>query len=77
MSKHLGVIGYYCKKKGLPPLNAIVVNEESGIPGDGVVETEGFKRDQKDVWNIDWFLYRPPSVKALKNIYDDRYGSSK
>ena len=77
LGKHLGVIGYYCKQEGLPPLNAIAVNETTGEPGYGVVETEGFENDQKKVWKTNWFSYRPPSVRALRAVYDDHIAMSR
>ncbi|MBW3243504.1 hypothetical protein KUV57_12595 [Epibacterium sp. DP7N7-1] len=69
-SKHLGLIGYYCQQNELPPLNAIAVNDEAGVPGYGVVESEGFKKDQEKVWKEPWLSYRPPSIKALRDVYD-------
>lgn len=71
LSKHLAVIGYFCQEQGLPPLNAIAINDTSGQPGYGVVETDGFEEDQKKVWATDWFSIRPPSIKALRDIYDE------
>ncbi|WP_417699892.1 hypothetical protein [Pseudophaeobacter sp.] len=70
LGRHLGVIGYYCQQEKLPPLNAIAVNDTTGEPGYGVVETEGFTRDQNRVWKEPWFSYRPPSIKALRDVYD-------
>jgi hypothetical protein len=70
-SRHLGLIGYYCQQEGLPPLNAIAVNDTSGEPGYGVIETEGFAEDQKKVWKEPWFSYRRPSIKALRDVYDE------
>lgn len=70
LAKHLGVLGHYCQEQGLPPINAIAVSDSTGDPGYGVVETEGFVEDQRKVWETDWFSYRPPSVKALRDVYD-------
>ncbi|NOD84026.1 hypothetical protein [Ruegeria sp. HKCCD6119] len=76
LSKHLGVIGYYCKQEGLPPLNVIAVNDETGEPGFGVVETSGFEKDQMSVWDARWFSYRPPTIRALRAVYDEHFASS-
>jgi hypothetical protein len=37
LARQLGIIGEYCKMNDIPPLNAIVVNQETGEPGSGVV----------------------------------------
>lgn len=71
LGKHLGVIGHYCQQEGLPPLNAIAVNLTTGEPGYGVVETEGYKIDQKKVLKFDWFSLRPPTIRALRAVYDE------
>jgi hypothetical protein len=70
LAKHLGVIGYYCQENDLPPLNSIAVNSETGVPGYGVVETEGFERDQKSVHKTDWFAIKTPSVKSFRDVYE-------
>ncbi len=74
--RHLGVLGFYCQEEGLPPLNAIAVNDTTGVPGYGVVETKGFNKDQKNVLKEPWFSYRPPSIKALRDIYDEHFAGS-
>jgi hypothetical protein len=73
LTKHLGVIGFFCQNEGLPPLNAIVVSGETGEPGHGVVETDGFTEDQKKVHSVDWFRYRPPTIGELKEVYNEHY----
>jgi hypothetical protein len=75
-SRHLGLLGFYCQQEGLPPLNVIAVNAVTGIPGYGVVETEGFEKDQEKVLNEPWFSYRPPSIKALRDVYDEHIAVS-
>jgi hypothetical protein len=71
LSKHLGVLGFYCQEEGLPPINTIVVASNHGEPGFGVVETDGFVKDQKKVWKTDWFSIRPPTIKKLRDIYEE------
>ena len=36
VSHPLGFIKEYCEKKGYPPLTAVVVNSETGVPGVGL-----------------------------------------
>jgi len=73
LSKHLGVVGLFCQQESLPPLNVIVVNGDSGQPGFGVVETKGFEKDQERVWSTDWFSFRPPTIRALRAVYDEHF----
>ena len=74
LSRQLGIVGVYCVDHGLPPLNVIVVNRETGEPGADVVLTPGssVREDQRQVFRHDWFRIRPPSVKALKDVYYSR-----
>jgi hypothetical protein len=71
LSRHLGLIGFFCIENNLPPLNTIVINDDTGIPGKGVVEKKGFSKDQKNVLDHPWFSYRPPTIGVLKNLYDE------
>ncbi len=71
LGKHVGIVAYYCKENGLPPLNSIVVNDQSGEPGHAVVETDGFQIDQIKVLDgMNWFSIRPPSIRALREVYE-------
>lgn len=74
LSRQLGIVGVHCVNHGQPPLNVIVVNQETGEPGTDVVLTPGstVRKDQRQVFRCDWFRIRPPSVKALKDVYYSR-----
>ena len=50
----LSVIQIYCKKRNLPPLQALVVNKKTGVPGEGYI---GSGRSQKE------------HGEALKKVY--------
>ena len=71
LARQLGIVGYYCLEHELPPLNVVVVNQDTGDPGADVVLTPGssVKRDQRSVLKYPWFNLRPPSIKSLKDIY--------
>ena len=71
LTRQLGIVGHYCLEHDLPPLNAIVVNQDTGEPGADVILSpdSSVKQDQKRVLNYPWFKVRPPSVKSLKDIY--------
>ena len=71
LTRQLGIVGVYCVGHGLPPLNVIVVNQDTQEPGADVVLAPGssVRKDQKRVLDYDWFQLRPPSVKAFRDVY--------
>jgi hypothetical protein len=75
LGKHLGVIGHFCLLNELPLINSIVVNKNTGYPGDDVFlgddnnSIKNIDETQKDVINYDWFSVRVPTVGAFKNIF--------
>jgi hypothetical protein len=44
LARQLGIIGEYCKMNDIPSLNAIIVNQETGEPGSGVVLRDAGER---------------------------------
>ena len=79
LARQLGIVGRYCLHCGLPPLNVIVVAQDTGRPGSDVVLTPGssVKKDQKNVLKHRWFKLRPPTIKSLKDVYfDDDFGTN-
>lgn len=72
LARQLGIVGYYCLEHGLPPLNAIVVNQDTGLPGADVVLSEGstIKEDQEKVLTFNWFGVRPPTISMLRDVYE-------
>ena len=65
----LGIVGEYCRVNGLPTLNSIVVNQETGVPGDHVlVRGKTYRDEQRDVMQMDWFAYRIPTTGAFRKI---------
>lgn len=72
LSRQLGIVGHYCVMNELPPLNIIVVNKVSELPGDGAVLREGrtIKDEMSAVEKFNWFSVRPPTVGALRKVYD-------
>ena len=66
----LGIVGEYCRVNDLPTLNSIVVNQETGVPGDHVLVRDGktYKDEQREVMNTDWFAYRVPTTGAFRKV---------
>jgi len=72
LGRQLGIVGHFCVANDLPPLNTIVINEATGMPGDEVVVRPGrtVKEEQKAVASQDWFEIRPPTTGTLRQIYE-------
>ena len=73
LGRQLGIVGYYCLNNELPPLNIIVVGQQTGAPGAEAVVTEGktVRADQKAVFKTDWFAIRSPSLKDLRETREE------
>lgn len=65
----LGHIMYYCQQNKLPPLTVIVVNQTTGLPGNGLITANNIHAEREDVFNFDWFAIYPPSVDELETAY--------
>lgn len=74
LSRQLGIVGHYCVLNDIPPLNIIVVNKDSGLPGDGAVLREGcnVKSEMNAVTDFNWFNVRVPTIGAFRKVYDAR-----
>ena len=68
----LGIVCKYCKINNLPLLNLIVVNQETLVPGtDGLVRAGySLQREQKEIFDEDWFQYRIPSTGAFRRAWE-------
>jgi len=49
MAQFLGPIMWLCEDKGLPPLTVLVVNQETGLPGEGLCTLEAVNEDRESV----------------------------
>ena len=53
----------YCKQQGLPPLTVLVVNQATGLPGEGV-PVDDFALTLQQVFNFDWLTYKAPQSQV-------------
>ena len=60
MAPLLGCIMWFCEKNQLPPLTVLVVNQTSGLPGEGLTTLENINSAREEVFNFDWFGLEPP-----------------
>ncbi len=56
---------YYCDQNGLPPLTVIVVNQETGLPGVGLITAEDLNASREEVFGFDWYGLFPPTPEEF------------
>ena len=69
--KILGHIMCYCRQNGLPPLTVIVVNQSTGLPGDGLILDGNPNEVRENVYNYQWFDIFPPTLEELSAAYNN------
>jgi len=62
----LDPIQKYCVREGLPPLTALVVSEDSGLPGHGFTAAADVPRAQAAVFAFDWLKRAAPSPEDFE-----------
>ena len=75
--RHVALLGYYCQKNDLPPINVIAVNGGDGLLNEHAITTQGPDLDQKAVWEYNWFTLRPPTIRELTKIYEEKLAISR
>ncbi|RJP68895.1 MAG: hypothetical protein C4532_11915 [Candidatus Abyssobacteria bacterium SURF_17] len=68
LAQTLGHIMYYCQHNGLPPLTVLVVNEDTGLPGEGLLEAD-LNADRELVFRFNWYSIVPPTPEELEEAY--------
>lgn len=66
----LGHIAYFCNEHHIPPLTVLVVNEKSGLPGEGIPTDKDLNATREEVYSFDWYDIYPPNESELKEIYE-------
>lgn len=62
----LGCIMNYCAEKDLPPLTCLVVNQTTGLPGQGLTTIANLPRDREAVYNHNWFAMHPVQISEFE-----------
>lgn len=69
LSRELMIVGEYCRRNGLPCLNAMVTYKD-GDCGDGVVLSAADARaERRAIAAVDWFEYGVPTTGTLRKQY--------
>ncbi|HEV3036211.1 MAG TPA: hypothetical protein VHA33_00230 [Candidatus Angelobacter sp.] len=66
LANFLGPIQDYCKRHKLPQLTALVVNERTGIPGEGFHTLDDIFKAQSRVFVYDWLKDNVPTPDELE-----------
>lgn len=62
-------IQQYCSEEKLPPLTSIVVNKNTGLPGDGFSGVKNVPLAQIETFAFDWLELQAPSADELADAY--------
>jgi len=62
MAQFLGPIMWLCEDNEWPPLTVLVVNQDTGLPGEGLSTLEEVNEDREAVFSFDWFSLEPPQT---------------
>ena len=68
LDRPLGCIMGWCYENNLPPLTVLVVRDDTGIPGRGLITVPGedWPAAQQRVFGFNWFSVEPPSIAELE-----------
>lgn len=72
LGRQLGIVANFCISNNLPPLNVIVVNQTSHMPGDDVIYRKSRKipDEQRAVYDFDWFSVRIPTTGTFRKVWE-------
>jgi hypothetical protein len=73
LGRQLGIVGQFCVLNDLPPLNCIVVNKITRLPGDEVVLRAGktIDEEQHAVYKINWYKLRVPTTVTFRTVWEN------
>jgi hypothetical protein len=64
----LSPIQNYCLNRDLPPLTILVVQDKSGMPGDGFIAGADIPKAQQAVFGYDWLAWGCPQTPELEKF---------
>lgn len=71
-------IQQFCSENGLPPLTSIIVNKQTGLPGEGFIAAENVPLAHVQTFETNWLDVEAPSAEQLADAYSrapDRRGA--
>ncbi len=76
LANGLDQVQRYCMQKDLPPLTILVVNKDTGRPGEGFVAVQDIPKNQVKVFEYDWVTHGAPSPDELAAAVSEARGDS-
>lgn len=70
LGRQLGHIMFFCAQNQLPPLTALVVNGETGLPGEGLETKNNLHKERENVFNYAWYSIFPPTPKEFSEAWE-------
>lgn len=67
----LGHVMCWCEREGLPPLTVLIVNQDTGLPGEGLTSPADLHREREEVFKFDWYGLVPPSPAELEAAFNE------
>jgi hypothetical protein len=65
----LGHIMHYCFQNHLPPLTVLVVNQKTGLAGEGPIQAD-YNTDRERVFGFNWYGIVPPTPEELVAVHE-------
>lgn len=62
-------IQQYCSERQLPPLTSLIVQKNTGIPGDGFIAAENVPIAHMQTFSKNWLEEQAPSAQQLAEAY--------
>jgi len=69
LGQFLGPVRCFCEDNDYPPLTVLVVNQDTGLPGEGLSTLEDVNTDREHVFKYPWFEIKPPQVVDFQEAY--------
>lgn len=71
LAKQLGRIMHYCLQNKLPPLTVLVVNKNTGKPGDGLELSADRGKLRERVYQHGWYGIVPPTEEQYRGAWEN------
>ena len=69
MPQRLSAVALWCKANGLPDLTSVVLQEDVGVPGEGI--PIGSVSRTNAAYDTDWYGIERPTAMELEKAYTD------
>ncbi len=70
LGRQLGHIMFFCAQNKLPPLTVLVVNSETGLPGEGLETKTDLHKEKELAFSHNWYAMYPPSSEEFAKAWE-------